>query len=105
MRTPVRNVRPPAIADSLDRNPLRDLDAHVRQVSDDFAGRWETPARLRAACGAHVLSVQVEFALKHFNDVVGNKKLEVLPGNGTVVLETVTLIHSTLKNSLVTEQR
>lgn len=32
---------------------------------------------------------QVKFALKHFGDVVAKNKLEMLPGNGTVVLESV----------------
>ncbi|XP_046670313.1 guanine nucleotide-releasing factor 2 isoform X2 [Homalodisca vitripennis] len=65
---------PPA---ELERNPLRDLDLHVRQV---------------------------QFALKHFRDVVSRNKLEVLPGNGTVVLETVTTIHSVLKTYVFIDQ-
>lgn len=48
--------------------------------------------------------LQVQFALKHFRDVVSNNKLEVLPGNGTVVLETVATIHSALKMCLLNEQ-
>ncbi|XP_049804676.1 guanine nucleotide-releasing factor 2 isoform X4 [Schistocerca nitens] len=65
------------LVDSSDKNPARDLDLHVRQV---------------------------QYALKHFRDVVGKNKLEVLPGNGTVVLETVTTIHSMLKMYVLNEQ-
>lgn len=60
-----------------ERNPLRDLDFHVRQV---------------------------QFALKHFRDVVSRNKLEVLPGNGTVVLETITTIHGVLKSYVFIDQ-
>lgn len=60
-----------------DKNPLSDLHAHVKQV--------------------HV-------ALKHFRDVVSKNKLEMLPGNGTVVLDTVTTIHGVLKMYVLNEQ-
>ncbi|KDR09115.1 guanine nucleotide-releasing factor 2 isoform X2 [Zootermopsis nevadensis] len=62
---------------STEKNPLRDLDLHVKQV---------------------------QFALKHFHDVVTKKKLEMLPGNGTIVLETVTTIHGVLKSYVLNEQ-
>ncbi|XP_043684153.1 guanine nucleotide-releasing factor 2 isoform X4 [Vespula pensylvanica] len=61
---------------SLEKNPLRDLHVHVRQV---------------------------QLALLHFRDVVSKKKLEMLPGNGTVVLDTVTTIHTVLKSYLLYE--
>ncbi|XP_026283178.2 guanine nucleotide-releasing factor 2 isoform X1 [Frankliniella occidentalis] len=76
-RTPVKATKSDAGDGGASRNPLQDLDAHVRQV---------------------------QFALKHFRDVVSNNKLEVLPGNGTVVLETVATIHSALKTCLLNEQ-
>nr|XP_050863767.1 guanine nucleotide-releasing factor 2 isoform X4 [Vespula vulgaris] len=60
----------------LEKNPLRDLHVHVRQV---------------------------QLALLHFRDVVSKKKLEMLPGNGTVVLDTVTTIHTVLKSYLLYE--
>ncbi|KAK7793296.1 hypothetical protein R5R35_007622 [Gryllus longicercus] len=60
-----------------DKSPLSDLHAHVKQV--------------------HV-------ALKHFRDVVSKNKLEMLPGNGTVVLDTVTTIHGVLKMYVLNEQ-
>ncbi|XP_015186779.1 PREDICTED: guanine nucleotide-releasing factor 2 isoform X4 [Polistes dominula] len=59
-----------------EKNPLRDLHVHVRQV---------------------------QLALLHFRDVVSKKKLEMLPGNGTVVLDTVTTIHTVLKSYLLSE--
>lgn len=62
----------------LDKNPLRDLHIHVRQV---------------------------QLALLHFRDVVSKKKLEMLPGNGTIVLDTVTTIHTVLKSYLLYENR
>ncbi|CAH0765819.1 unnamed protein product [Bemisia tabaci] len=58
-------------------NPIRDLECHVRQL---------------------------QFALKHFRDVVDKDKLEMVPGNGTVVLETVTTIHNVLKSCILNEQ-
>ncbi|XP_043276526.1 guanine nucleotide-releasing factor 2 isoform X3 [Venturia canescens] len=62
--------------ESLEKNPLRDLHIHVRQV---------------------------QLALLHFRDVVSKKKLEMLPGNGTIVLDTVTTIHTVLKSYLLYE--
>ncbi|XP_011630551.1 guanine nucleotide-releasing factor 2 isoform X2 [Pogonomyrmex barbatus] len=77
-RTP-RDKSAPGCNDSgttLDKNPLRDLHIHVRQV---------------------------QLALLHFRDVVSKKKLEMLPGNGTIVLDTVTTIHNALKSYLLYE--
>ncbi|XP_025267227.1 guanine nucleotide-releasing factor 2 isoform X3 [Camponotus floridanus] len=77
-RTP-RDKSVPGCNDSgntLDKNPLRDLHIHVRQV---------------------------QLALLHFRDVVSKKKLEMLPGNGTIVLDTVTTIHNALKSYLLYE--
>ncbi|XP_068082777.1 guanine nucleotide-releasing factor 2 [Anabrus simplex] len=66
-----------AVDTTAEKNPLRDLDLHVKQV---------------------------HLALKHFRDVVSKKKLEMLSGNGTVVLETVTTIHGVLKMYVLNEQ-
>lgn len=76
-RTP-REKTTPITNDSLEKNPLRDLHIHVRQV---------------------------QLALLHFRDVVSKKKLEMLPGNGTIVLDTVTTIHTVLKSYLLYENR
>lgn len=79
-RTP-RDKSAPGCTDgatTLDKNPLRDLHIHVRQV---------------------------QLALLHFRDVVSKKKLEMLPGNGTIVLDTVTTIHTVLKSYLLYENR
>ncbi|XP_046398057.1 guanine nucleotide-releasing factor 2 isoform X2 [Ischnura elegans] len=56
-----------------------------------------------AVCGdslreLETLLKQVRFALRHFGDVVNKNTLEMLPGNGTVVLDTVAGIHTLLKN-------
>lgn len=45
-----------------DTKPIHDLNYHVRQV---------------------------KHALTHFKDVIAKGKLEMLPGNGTVVLESI----------------
>ncbi|XP_025190430.1 guanine nucleotide-releasing factor 2 isoform X1 [Melanaphis sacchari] len=47
---------------------------------------------------------QVQIALRHFLDVVTKNKLEMLPGNGTVVLETVTTICGVFKSYDINEQ-
>ncbi|XP_076302057.1 C3G guanyl-nucleotide exchange factor isoform X10 [Lasioglossum baleicum] len=79
-RTPRDKNAPVCTTDTataaLDKNPIRDLHIHVRQV---------------------------QLALLHFRDVVWKKKLEMLPGNGTIVLDTVTTIQSVLKSYLLYE--
>ncbi|XP_014274187.1 guanine nucleotide-releasing factor 2 isoform X2 [Halyomorpha halys] len=60
-----------------ERSPLADLDLHVKQV---------------------------QLALKHFRDVVSKNKLEVLPGNGTIVLESIATIQSVLKTYVFIDQ-
>nr|XP_033323206.1 guanine nucleotide-releasing factor 2-like isoform X8 [Megalopta genalis] len=78
-RTP-RDKNAPACTDTAaattEKNPIRDLHIHVRQV---------------------------QLALLHFRDVVWKKKLEMLPGNGTIVLDTITTIQSVLKSYLLYE--
>lgn len=46
---------------------------------------------------------QIQFALKHFRDVVSKQKLEMLSGNGTVVLDTVWHINLAVKSSVEAE--
>lgn len=50
--------------------PLQDLNYHVRQVKN---------------------------ALQHFKGVISRNRLEVLPANGTVVLETIANVHTALQ--------
>ena len=77
-RTPREKSSTGITGEPLEKNPLRDLHIHVRQV---------------------------QLALLHFRDVVSKKKLEMLPGNGTIVLDTVTTIHTVLKSYLLYENR
>ncbi|KRG06865.1 guanine nucleotide-releasing factor 2 isoform X6 [Drosophila mojavensis] len=42
-------------------------------------------------------------ALKHFRDVILRKKLEVLPGNGTVILETIASMYSVIQSYTLNE--
>ncbi|EDX01048.1 guanine nucleotide-releasing factor 2 isoform X6 [Drosophila yakuba] len=42
-------------------------------------------------------------ALKHFRDVILKKKLEVLPGNGTVILETIASMYSVIQTYTLNE--
>ncbi|KAG5886363.1 Guanine nucleotide-releasing factor 2, partial [Gonioctena quinquepunctata] len=49
------------------------------------------------------LRKQIQVALKHFRDVVSKQKLEMLPGNGTIVLDTVWLINLAVKSSASAE--
>ncbi|KAK9701806.1 RasGEF domain [Popillia japonica] len=44
---------------------------------------------------------QLSIALKHFRDVVAKKKLEMLPGNGTIVLDTIWAINLIVQRSIV----
>lgn len=56
--------------DESNHKPSHDLNYHVRQVKN---------------------------ALQHFKDVISRNKLEVLPGNGTVVLESIANVHTALQ--------
>lgn len=47
-----------------------------------------------------LLPFQIAFALKHLRDVISYKKLEVLPGNGTIILDTVWAINLAVKSAL-----
>lgn len=47
---------------------------------------------------------QVRNSLKHFNDVVAKNKLEMLPGNGTVILENLTDVHTALQMYALNER-
>ncbi|BES93377.1 Guanine-nucleotide exchange factor c3g [Nesidiocoris tenuis] len=72
-----RNVSTSDVPTTDDRTPMADLDQHVKQV---------------------------QLALKHFNDVVSKNKLEVLPGNGTIVLESIATIQGVLKTYVFIDQ-
>lgn len=50
-----------------------------------------------------VLAKQIQLALKHFRDVVSKNTLEMLPGNGTIVLDTVWAINLAVKSSVSSE--
>ncbi|XP_050101033.1 guanine nucleotide-releasing factor 2 isoform X2 [Anopheles aquasalis] len=56
--------------------PIHDLNYHVRQVKN---------------------------ALTHFKDVILKNKLEMLPGNGTVVLESIANVHTALQSYTLNE--
>ncbi|XP_058064062.1 guanine nucleotide-releasing factor 2 isoform X2 [Anopheles bellator] len=56
--------------------PVQDLNYHVRQVKN---------------------------ALTHFKDVILKNKLEMLPGNGTVVLESIANVHTALQSYTLDE--
>ncbi|CAH0553656.1 unnamed protein product [Brassicogethes aeneus] len=43
---------------------------------------------------------QIQVALKHFREIISKNKLEMLPGNGTIVLDTVWMINLSVKSSL-----
>ncbi|ERL89877.1 hypothetical protein D910_07236 [Dendroctonus ponderosae] len=43
---------------------------------------------------------QTEIALKHLRDVVAKNKLEMLPGNGTIILDTIWSINLSIKSSI-----
>lgn len=49
------------------------------------------------------LGKQIKIALKHFRDVVSKNKLEMLSGNGTIVLDTVWAINLAVKPSMSAE--
>lgn len=50
-----------------------------------------------------VIAKQIQFALKHLRDVVSHQKLEVLPGNGTIILDTVWAINLAVKSIVSAE--
>ncbi|KAK7580503.1 hypothetical protein V9T40_001132 [Parthenolecanium corni] len=47
----------------------------------------------------------VQIALRFFHDVISKNKLEMLPGNGTIVLESIANIHSALKKSYALDEQ
>lgn len=47
---------------------------------------------------------QVRNSLKHFNDVVAKNKLEMLPGNGSVILDNLTDVHTALQAYALNER-
>lgn len=62
----IKNQKAPPTAEEI-AHSSRSLDTHVKDISN---------------------------ALKHFRDVVLKRKLEVLPGNGTVILETIASMYA-----------
>ncbi|XP_015041261.2 guanine nucleotide-releasing factor 2 isoform X2 [Drosophila pseudoobscura] len=62
-------VKPPPSNEEVQRS-TQTLETHVKDISN---------------------------ALKHFRDVILKKKLEVLPGNGTVILETIASMYSVIQ--------
>lgn len=46
---------------------------------------------------------QVKNALRHFKDVISRNKLEVLPPNGTIVLELIANFHTALQPYILNE--
>ncbi|VVC29961.1 Hypothetical protein CINCED_3A024353 [Cinara cedri] len=66
------------------------------------ASSGSSPKRSLNDIDFHVRQIQI--ALKHFLDVVTKNKLEMLSGNGTVVLETVTTICGVIKSYDINER-
>lgn len=65
-QSPRHKNKPPPTAEDVAKSS-QSLDVHVKDITN---------------------------ALKHFRDVILKKKLEVLPGNGTVILETTASMFS-----------
>lgn len=47
---------------------------------------------------------QTQIALKHLRDVVSKNKLEMLPGNGTIILDTIWSINLSIQSSVNTDK-
>jgi hypothetical protein len=81
----------------------------LSKSSTNSSSRYVTKSVLAFDWRVWVLSLlfifQVHLALKHLKDVVSKNKLEMLPGNGTIVLEIVTNIVANLRNYFIDEQR
>ncbi|XP_055712987.1 guanine nucleotide-releasing factor 2 isoform X3 [Phlebotomus papatasi] len=65
-------------------------------------GYVEEPSKPAHDLNYHVR--QVKNSLTHFKDVISKKKLEMLPGNGTVVLESIANVHTALQAYGLNEQ-
>lgn len=63
-----------------------------RAKSQKAPATAEEVARSSQSLDTHVKDISN--ALKHFRDVVLKRKLEVLPGNGTVILETIASMYA-----------
>lgn len=70
---------------------MQDLNYHVRQVS--FSNNCDLNEKLFIGIFGKLL-LQVKHALTHFKDVIIKRKLEMLHGNGTVVLESIANVHT-----------
>ncbi|XP_023035207.1 guanine nucleotide-releasing factor 2 isoform X5 [Drosophila willistoni] len=69
------SAKPPPTTEEVQRS-TQTLETHVKDISN---------------------------ALKHFRDVILKKKLEVLPGNGTVILETIASMYSVIQSYTLNE--
>lgn len=47
----------------------------------------------------------MQLSLRYFKDVIAKNRFEMLPGNATLLLETVTHIHTILKSCAMDEQK
>ncbi|TMW41624.1 hypothetical protein DOY81_013296, partial [Sarcophaga bullata] len=74
-QSPRNKNKPPPTAEEVAKSS-QSLDVHVKDISN---------------------------ALKHFRDVILKKKLEVLPGNGTVILETTASMFSVIQAYMLNE--
>lgn len=82
MRTPTNTLGRP-------HSPHSPRSKHSKPPSNDDG------VRSLQSLETHVKDIQN--ALKHFRDVISKKKLEVLPGNGTVILEMIASMYAVIQ--------
>ncbi|XP_055909249.1 guanine nucleotide-releasing factor 2 isoform X4 [Eupeodes corollae] len=88
MRTPTNTLGRP-------HSPHSPRSKHSKPSSN------EDGVRSLQSLETHVKDIQN--ALKHFRDVISKKKLEVLPGNGTVILEMIASMYAVIQTYTLKE--
>uniref|UniRef100_A0A182U6F6 Uncharacterized protein n=1 Tax=Anopheles melas TaxID=34690 RepID=A0A182U6F6_9DIPT len=75
--------------------------SQIRTPTSTMTSTTDEPAKPVQDLNYHVR--QVKNALTHFKDVILKNKLEMLPGNGTVVLESIANVHTALQSYTLNE--
>uniref|UniRef100_A0AAG5D223 CRK SH3-binding GNRP n=1 Tax=Anopheles atroparvus TaxID=41427 RepID=A0AAG5D223_ANOAO len=100
----ISQIRTPTSTMTRSHSPNSPRGSSGGGAGGNYAGRKSTtdePTKPVQDLNYHVR--QVRNALTHFKDVILKNKLEMLPGNGTVVLESIANVHTALQSYTLNE--